>query len=374
MNLYIGENIKRLRKLKNITQETLAERMHVSIAAVSKWERGETLPDISMVIPLASYFGVSTDEILGLDHAKNEEAILKYISESERLASIGKSHERFNLLKKAYAEFPNDWRIVDLYMWQLQYDPNFVEGPFGNEVHKDELYALCERVLDECTVDKVRYSALSIIGGLYNLDGERDKAIETAKRFPQYWMTEGEELEGCYMDDNAEWLKQVRRNIWDLSMKLHVKLRNTAHHDNTIDSHKTIKYLKKDVSLIKMIFDDDDYGFYHHELSVLYMWIANRYVMVGDLDSAFEYYELSFYHAKEYDELPKLITHTSFFVKDVTLDMSKTNTDIEDNVVTHHISDLHSWGVWEAVKDTPQMKAIIDKYEPFTGKKKDYSV
>lgn len=256
MNLYIGENIKRLRKLKNITQETLAERMHVSIAAVSKWERGETLPDISMVIPLASYFGVSTDEILGLDHAKNEEAILKYISESERLASIGKSHERFNLLKKAYEEFPNDWRIVDLYMWQLQYDPNFVEGPFGNEVHKDELYALCERVLDECTVDKVRYSALSIIGGLYNLDGERDKAIETAKRFPQYWMTEGEELEGCYMDDNAEWLKQVRRNIWDLSMKLHVKLRNTAHHDNTIDSHKTIKYLKKDVSLIKMIFDN----------------------------------------------------------------------------------------------------------------------
>lgn len=70
MNLYIGENIKRLRKLKNITQETLADRMHVSCAAVSKWERGETLPDISMVIPLASYFGVSTDELLGLDHAK----------------------------------------------------------------------------------------------------------------------------------------------------------------------------------------------------------------------------------------------------------------------------------------------------------------
>ena len=135
MKLYIGENIKRLRRLKNITQETLAERMHVSIAAVSKWERGETLPDISMVIPLASYFGVSTDEILGLDHA--EETILKYISEAERLASIGKAYERFELIKKAYAEFPNDWRIVDLYMWQLQYDPNFVEGPFGNEVHKD---------------------------------------------------------------------------------------------------------------------------------------------------------------------------------------------------------------------------------------------
>ena len=73
MQLYIGENIKRLRKQKGVTQETLAERMHVSTAAVSKWERNETLPDISMVIPLASYFDVSTDELLGLDAAKNEE-------------------------------------------------------------------------------------------------------------------------------------------------------------------------------------------------------------------------------------------------------------------------------------------------------------
>nr|WP_300840624.1 helix-turn-helix transcriptional regulator [uncultured Acetatifactor sp.] len=40
MESYIGENIKRLRRQKDITQETLAERMHVSAAAVSKWECG----------------------------------------------------------------------------------------------------------------------------------------------------------------------------------------------------------------------------------------------------------------------------------------------------------------------------------------------
>ena len=40
MELYIGENIKRLRRQKGITQETLAEHMHISAAAVSKWERG----------------------------------------------------------------------------------------------------------------------------------------------------------------------------------------------------------------------------------------------------------------------------------------------------------------------------------------------
>ncbi len=372
MELYIGDSIKRLRKQKGITQETLAEYMYVSCAAVSKWERNESLPDISTVISLASYFSVSADEILGIDRGKIEEKIQKYISEAERLAAMGKSYERFELLSKAYGEFPYDWRIVDQYMWQLYYDPHS-EGPYGNEVHKEELYRLCERVLDECTVDKVRYSALSILGGLYLLDGKEDKAVETAKRFPGYHMTEGEELEGCVSENNAEWLKQMRRNIWDLTYMLHVKFRNTAHHDHSIDSVQTIKYLKYAVDLIKMVFDDEDFGFFHYELSELYMWIANRYVSVNELEKAFEYYELSFEHARKYDNLPRFIRHTSFLVKEVLFDMSKTNSDTEDNMVLRQMKNLRSWGVWETVKDTPQMQALFAKYEPLAGKKRDYS-
>ena len=95
MQLYIGDTIKHLRKQKGITQETLAEYMHVSTAAVSKWERNETLPDISMVIPLASYFGVSTDEVLGLDAVKNEEKIKHYLDKANHFAALGKAQERF---------------------------------------------------------------------------------------------------------------------------------------------------------------------------------------------------------------------------------------------------------------------------------------
>ena len=40
MKLNIGENIKRLRKLKNITQEQLSEVVNLSVTAISKWERG----------------------------------------------------------------------------------------------------------------------------------------------------------------------------------------------------------------------------------------------------------------------------------------------------------------------------------------------
>ncbi len=373
MQLYIGENIKHLRKKKGITQETLADHMHVSTAAVSKWERNETFPDISMVIPLASYFGVSTDELLGIDAAKNEEKITQYLEDANHLAALGKVYERFELATKAYNEFPNDWRIVELYMWQLNYDPN-CKNPYGDKVHKEELYRLCERVLDECNIDQTRYAALSIIGGLYILDGQKEKALETAKRFPNYWMTEGEELEHSYDCENgeeAEWFAQLRENIFDLTDLFHVKIRNAALQAK--DLTEQIKNLEKAVCFIKMIFDDGDFGFYHSDLSDLYFWIANRYVMTNDLDKAFENYELGFKHAKAYDELPKITKHTSFLVKGKIFDMTKTNSSFEANNVSQQINCLRSWGVYEKVKDTPQMKKLLAEYEPLAGNKKDYS-
>lgn len=65
MEITIGENIKRLRRSKGMTQEELAEILNISNAAVSKWERGDSLPDISMLFPLADYFGVSVDTLMG---------------------------------------------------------------------------------------------------------------------------------------------------------------------------------------------------------------------------------------------------------------------------------------------------------------------
>ena len=61
----IGTIILALRKKKNITQEALAAELGVTAAAVSKWEKGCTLPDILMLCALADFFQVTTDELLG---------------------------------------------------------------------------------------------------------------------------------------------------------------------------------------------------------------------------------------------------------------------------------------------------------------------
>ncbi|MGI6151208.1 MAG: helix-turn-helix domain-containing protein [Christensenellales bacterium] len=67
----IGGNISRMRKAANLTQMELADRMGVSFQAVSNWERGQTMPDISRLSELAHALGTTVDAILGDSQAAN---------------------------------------------------------------------------------------------------------------------------------------------------------------------------------------------------------------------------------------------------------------------------------------------------------------
>ena len=71
----IGNKIRELRKQRGITQEQLAESIGISFQAVSKWENNIALPDITLVPVLASYFGVSMDELFDFNLKESEHAV-----------------------------------------------------------------------------------------------------------------------------------------------------------------------------------------------------------------------------------------------------------------------------------------------------------
>ncbi len=64
--IIIGTQIKSLRKSKGITQRAFASALKVTPQAVSKWERNQSFPDISILPAIADYFGVSMDTLFGL--------------------------------------------------------------------------------------------------------------------------------------------------------------------------------------------------------------------------------------------------------------------------------------------------------------------
>lgn len=73
MNRYVtGAVIKRLREQRKLTQEELADRIHVTGKAVSKWETGQGFPDISLLEPLAKELGISVIELLSGEDIRNQ--------------------------------------------------------------------------------------------------------------------------------------------------------------------------------------------------------------------------------------------------------------------------------------------------------------
>ncbi|WP_234123722.1 response regulator [Clostridium hydrogenum] len=117
MNIKVGKKIYELRKSRDMTQEELASEMGVSIAAVSKWETGNSIPDILMLCSIADFFDVSTDELLG--RTKNRKKVIvvddvefirntlkKVLSENgcEIIGEAAEGKELLNMLKKKKAD------------------------------------------------------------------------------------------------------------------------------------------------------------------------------------------------------------------------------------------------------------------------------
>ncbi len=94
IKLIIAQNIVSLRKKNDLTQAELAEKLNYSDKAISKWERAESTPDISVLKSIADMFGVTVDYLLREEHEDFEEpsgdsrdGIIEYIRRRRRVVT-----------------------------------------------------------------------------------------------------------------------------------------------------------------------------------------------------------------------------------------------------------------------------------------------
>ena len=106
----IAEQIHFYRKQKGLTQEQLAEAMGVSVAAVSKWEQGQSLPEIPMLMELADFFDLSVDALLGYRLRANDRKSI--VERMKRLRREDNYDEGIAEAEKALQKFPNTFSVV----------------------------------------------------------------------------------------------------------------------------------------------------------------------------------------------------------------------------------------------------------------------
>ncbi len=218
MKILIGNNIKRLRREKELTQETLAEYLNVSVAAVSKWERNETYPDITLLFPLAQFFGVSLDELMGYDEKRMEDEVKQVMKEYERLGDERKFEERLAFITKAYLDYPNSDIILYRYMWDIAGD--WADNdPQVLLARKEELLKLCDRILAVSNDEDFRLDTWNMRAKILHAEGKTEEALEIyQKRFPSFYATVGQKKEQLFAKDMPEFQYYLRQNLYELTV------------------------------------------------------------------------------------------------------------------------------------------------------------
>ena len=109
MKLTLAENIRAFRKDRRLTQEQFAEAMGVSVGSVYKWETGQTIPELGMLVEIADFFDTSMDVLLGYRVKDNRIAAIE-----ERLREYCRVRDPEALAEaeKALKKYPNSFEVV----------------------------------------------------------------------------------------------------------------------------------------------------------------------------------------------------------------------------------------------------------------------
>lgn len=252
MEIKIGENIKRLRKEKGVTQEKLAEVFNISSVAVSKWEIGETYPDISLLFSIANYFKVSIDELMGYNENLIEKDILCILNEYDNMDPKLKWNGNCKLIVDAKKKYSYDYRIVHRYMFEkaLGFADNNLEVLKNNCV---ELLSCCNMVLDNATTENYRVDALTLKAKILYATNKESEALDIINSFPSLYHTVNQRKEQLYNKGSNEYYLTVNDNIIELMHLLGDKLAKSIIYNTNLSMDDKINEIKLMIDSFKKV-------------------------------------------------------------------------------------------------------------------------
>ena len=236
----IGNKIKELRKQRGLTQEQLANSIGISFQAISKWENGIALPDITLAPTLASYFGVSMDELFEFNLKDIELDIDNIVNEAyeSRESDPQKSRE---ILEKGLEKYPDDEILLN----NLLYVLNYSENP-------DETISTASSLIEKTNQADIKYDALRFLAYAYKVKGDLKSAEAAIDQIPEIYFTKLTEvaylLEGKPKFEAAEKQKWISfENLIQMMEKL------AEYYESEGMTDKAIEEREKALKLIHII-------------------------------------------------------------------------------------------------------------------------
>lgn len=177
MNIKLGEKIRSLRKSRNISQEVLAQYLGVSFQAVSKWENGDNLPDVTMIPAIASFFEVSTDELFDFNRIEMEQKVQQACWEIAEIR-YDQPEQAEQMLRDLLKQYPGNEVILNNLLYTMR-TPERCE----------EVVTLCKSILEVAKEDDVKYDVLRILAETYHEMGQQNLVKPTLERIPEIYFS-----------------------------------------------------------------------------------------------------------------------------------------------------------------------------------------
>ncbi len=360
MNIYFGENLKNLRREKNLTQEKLADFLGVSFQTVSKWERGDTYPDITMLPEIAGFFKISIDDLLGVNRAEIEAEIIKELESYDNLTDEKLKLEIINKLKE---KFPNDFRILLRYMFCLVH---FKENTPENVA---KIIAIYENIKQNCNNDKIRISAKRHIAELYKGLSEKEGSGITfedcekiIKEMPR--MRDGQEMFCFYYPENYPNGDEIIMNTLEEQFLLlntvysHYFHYNGFFYDRNFSDEWVISAFKTELDFLNFVYDDGHYGKMWRTVIYNYGHLGVRYFKIGDNANALENFKKMCELASKFDNMDRITTmHSTMFNGKEFDKYSLGSTYIAKSQIKHLLTNKYPLS--DEFKNSDEFKEII---------------
>lgn len=331
MEINLKEKLRSLRYQKGITQEVLADHLGITPQSVGKWERGEGFPDITLLPKIAFYFDITVDELLCVDQVRVENAICEYENKSKICLRNGETEKNLEIWEQAYAEFPNDCRVISGLMYAINGN---MEYPCPMD-KAERIIALGEALLEKSTESMQRENAIQCLCYTYN-GIDKEKALYYADMGGSLHTTR-EELRSMILG-GEEGAKACQSYIMSLVHTAALTANNMVS-KKQFSHKKTIEAYRFAVDILKRLYSDGNVGFYAYDISYYYSNIAFQYAEMNDVENTLSALEESCKYAVVDAGLNDM-DYTAPMVNRLTYKKSQTYKNYKGNTCNLRMKDL----------------------------------
>lgn len=207
MEISLSQNLKALRFKHGNTQEDLANFLGISAQSVSKWERNEGYPDITLLPKIAGYYHTTVDELLGVGEFNKEARIREITEEYNQLKNSVPLDPDFHLeegielIRNALNELPGVFFFEQLLAADLYQKGKICDNKIKKELY-EEAITLCKDILDRSTDQAWRNCANEILLVIFADLGKTDEAFKLAEEMPTPFCTRDYMLTYILKDDD----------------------------------------------------------------------------------------------------------------------------------------------------------------------------